>query len=108
MLLQFLNSNRKYHKKYYQKTISCTFQSHKWIFCVPGKVTAEQKYGCQEVGLYWSLSEHLQLVMMRLLMSKTKQEFVWVLEEGVSHIMKIHKHAVHRTQPSSPCHSGIN
>lgn len=62
----------------------------------------------QEVGLFWSLSEHLLLVMMHLLMSKTKQGFVWFLEEGVSHIMKIHKHSVHRIQPSSPCHSGIN
>lgn len=111
MVLQFLdsrNSTRNYHKKNYQKTISCTFQSHKWIFCAPGKATTEQKYGCQEVGLYWSLSEHLLLVMLCLLMSKTKQGFVCFLEEGGSHGMKIHKHAVHRVQPSSPHYSGIN
>lgn len=34
MILQFLDSRngiRKWHKKYSQKTISYTFQSHKWI-----------------------------------------------------------------------------
>ena len=75
---------------------------------MPRKATAEQKYGCQEAGLYWSLLEHLLLVMLCLLMSKTKQGLVRFLEEGGSHGMKIHKHAVHRVQLSSPCHSGIN
>lgn len=75
---------------------------------MPGKATTEQKYGCQDVGLYWSLSEHLLLVMLCLLMSKTEQGFVWFLEEGGSNGMKIHNHAAHRVQPLSPHHSGIN
>jgi len=75
---------------------------------VLGKATAEQKYGCQDVGLYWSLSEHLLLVMLCLLMSKKKQGLVWFLVEGGSNGMKIHNHAVQRVQPSSLHHSGIN